>query len=67
MGLGKTLILSECERQTDRKTQTDRQTDTYERWSGKKSCDLLSFIPKTYSLKSDGRIEAVQVYGIQVS
>jgi len=27
--------------------------------------ELLSFIPKTYSLKSDGRIEAVQVFGIQ--
>jgi len=46
---------------------TDNGDSASERRSGKKSGDLLSFIPKTYSLKSDGRIEAVQVYGIQVS
>jgi len=65
LGLEKQLIVCECDRRTDR--QKDRQTDKDKRWSGKKSGDLLSFIPKTYSLKSDGRIEAVQVYGIQVS
>ena len=31
----------------------------------KSTGELLSFIPKTYSLKSDGRIEAVVVFGIQ--
>jgi hypothetical protein len=33
----------------------------------KSTGELLSFIPKTYSLKSDGRIEAVVVFGIQVT
>ena len=56
-----------CEKDRERERLTDIQKDRDKRGSGKKSGGLLLFIPKTYSLKLDGRIEAVQVYGIQVS
>jgi hypothetical protein len=50
---------------TDDDSGTDNGDGSGEKRASKKAGELLSFIPKTYSLKCDGRIEAVQVYGIQ--
>ena len=50
---------------TDDDSGTDNGDGSGEKRAHRKAGELLSFIPKTYSLKCDGRIEAVQVYGIQ--
>ncbi len=50
---------------TEDDSGADNSDGSGEKRAGRKAGELLSFIPKTYSLNSDGRIEAVQVYGIQ--
>jgi hypothetical protein len=50
---------------TEDDSGADNSDGSGEKRTSRKAGELLSFIPKTYSIKSDGRIEAVQVYGIQ--